>query len=360
MDAILEELLRHGVALVGLNVFLQQLGLPIPSVPTMMVAAALAVDGRISAAGVFAVAVAASVVADSLWFWAGRRYGYPVLRLLCRMSLSPDACVRQTEGIFERWGFYSLVVSKFVPGFSTVAPRDRGRAADARAVVPARGDGERDAVGGRGHGRRRAVPPRDRVAARLDGPARGARRPGARRALRALRRVQGRGSAGRARAYGHRRDDRQRRPLARARGRAAPLVVDVGSRLAHRSRPHIPGAMLARPGRHRRRDGRAAPRSRHRLLLRLPERDFRAARGADPARARAPRRARARRRPRRLDRRRRTGGAGHRGGRRRVGGSPRGLTERRRRGCRATCRRAGRDRHRAHEVGLVAASRASR
>src|SRR5512145_1979782 len=102
MDAILEELLRHGVALVGLNVLLQQLGLPIPSVPTMMVAGALALDGRISGAGAFAISVAASVVADLLWFAGGRHFGYRVLKLLCRMSLSPDACVRETEGIFER------------------------------------------------------------------------------------------------------------------------------------------------------------------------------------------------------------------------------------------------------------------
>lgn len=122
MDAILAELVRHGVALVGFNVLLQQLGLPIPAVPTMIVAGALAADGRLSGGGAFAIAVAASVVADTVWLWAGRRYGYPVLRFLCRVSMSPDRCVQQTEGIFERWGFYSLVVSKFVPGFSTVAP----------------------------------------------------------------------------------------------------------------------------------------------------------------------------------------------------------------------------------------------
>jgi membrane protein DedA with SNARE-associated domain/rhodanese-related sulfurtransferase len=122
MEALLADLARYGVPLVGLNVLLQQLGLPIPAVPTMMVAGALAVDGRISGVGVFGISVLASVVADTLWFLAGRRYGYPVLRLLCRVSLSPDTCVRQTEGIFERYGFYSLVVSKFVPGFSTVAP----------------------------------------------------------------------------------------------------------------------------------------------------------------------------------------------------------------------------------------------
>jgi membrane protein DedA with SNARE-associated domain/rhodanese-related sulfurtransferase len=122
MDTITSQLASYGVPLVGLNVLLQQLGLPIPAVPTMMLAGALAVAGRIDFAGAFAISVAASLIADLLWFWAGRRYGYPVLRFLCRISLSPDTCVRQTEGIFERWGFFSVVISKFVPGFATVAP----------------------------------------------------------------------------------------------------------------------------------------------------------------------------------------------------------------------------------------------
>ena len=122
MDSIASELAAYGVPLIGLNVLLQQLGLPIPAVPTMMLAGALAVAGKVGFAPAFAISVAASLVADLLWFWAGRRYGYPVLRFLCRVSLSPDTCVRQTEGIFERWGFFSVVVSKFVPGFATVAP----------------------------------------------------------------------------------------------------------------------------------------------------------------------------------------------------------------------------------------------
>src|SRR3954447_18726557 len=122
MDSIATQLAQYGVPLVGLNVLLQQLGLPIPAVPTMMLAGALAVAGRIDFAAAFAISVMASLVADLAWFWAGRRYGYPVLRFLCRVSLSPDTCVRETEGIFERWGFFSVVVSKFVPGFSTVGP----------------------------------------------------------------------------------------------------------------------------------------------------------------------------------------------------------------------------------------------
>jgi membrane protein DedA with SNARE-associated domain/rhodanese-related sulfurtransferase len=122
MDSIATQLAQYGVPLIGMNVLLQQLGLPIPAVPTLMLAGALAVAGRIDFLQALAIAVAASLIADMLWYWAGRRYGYPVLRFLCRISLSPDTCVRQTEGIFERWGFFSVVISKFVPGFSTVAP----------------------------------------------------------------------------------------------------------------------------------------------------------------------------------------------------------------------------------------------
>ena len=122
MDALSAPLVAHGAWFVGLNVFLQQLGLPIPAVPTMIVAGALAATSRLSAPAVFTLAVLASVVVDLAWYWAGRRDGYRVLKFLCRVSLSPDTCVRQTEGIFERYGFFSVVVSKFVPGFSTVAP----------------------------------------------------------------------------------------------------------------------------------------------------------------------------------------------------------------------------------------------
>jgi membrane protein DedA with SNARE-associated domain/rhodanese-related sulfurtransferase len=122
METALAQLSQYGVWFVFVNVLLQQLGLPIPAVPTMMVAGALAASGHINGLAAFLLSVAASLAADLVWFSAGRRYGYPVLRFLCQVSLSPDACVRQTEGIFERWGFYSVVVSKFVPGFSTVAP----------------------------------------------------------------------------------------------------------------------------------------------------------------------------------------------------------------------------------------------
>ena len=66
--------------------------------------------------------LAASLLGDLPWFLAGRRFGYRVLRTLCRIAIEPDGCVKQTETIFERWGAPSLLVAKFVPGFATVAP----------------------------------------------------------------------------------------------------------------------------------------------------------------------------------------------------------------------------------------------
>jgi membrane protein DedA with SNARE-associated domain len=119
---ITEQLIRQGLPLVFVNVLLEQLGLPIPAVPTLIVAGALATEGHLPGWPLLAVALVASLLADTVWFIAGRRYGYRVLKTLCRVSLSPDSCVRQTESLFERQGLVSLLYAKFVPGFSTVAP----------------------------------------------------------------------------------------------------------------------------------------------------------------------------------------------------------------------------------------------
>jgi membrane protein DedA with SNARE-associated domain/rhodanese-related sulfurtransferase len=113
---------QYGLALVFANVLLEQVGLPIPAVPTLIVAGALAAEGELSPLAIFGVAFAGCMIGDALWYVTGRRYGRRVMTLLCRVSLSPDSCVRRTEFRFERWGKLTLVVSKFIPGLSTVAP----------------------------------------------------------------------------------------------------------------------------------------------------------------------------------------------------------------------------------------------
>lgn len=122
MQELFDLIARYGVLIVFLNVLVEQVGLPVPAVPTLIVAGALAATGQLSAPLVFGVAVLACYIGDGLWFGGGRLYGRRVLRLLCRISLSPDSCVRQSEYHFERWGGAVLIVAKFVPGLSTVAP----------------------------------------------------------------------------------------------------------------------------------------------------------------------------------------------------------------------------------------------
>ncbi|MBI3283644.1 MAG: VTT domain-containing protein [Burkholderiales bacterium] len=107
--------------LVFVNVLLQQLGLPLPSVPTMMLAASRA-GGVPGLSWLLLAAVIASLLADWAWYQAGRSFGYRVLSLLCKLSINPRSCVNQTEARFNRWGVWSLVLGKFIPGFSTVAP----------------------------------------------------------------------------------------------------------------------------------------------------------------------------------------------------------------------------------------------
>ncbi len=119
MDRLIAD---YGLALVFANVLLEQLGLPVPAMPTLVVAGALAAEGEFSIVAIFAAAFVACMIGDAAWYLAGRRWGRRVMALLCRVSLSPDSCVRQTEFRFERWGRLTLVLSKFIPGLSTIAP----------------------------------------------------------------------------------------------------------------------------------------------------------------------------------------------------------------------------------------------
>ena len=112
---------QYGLALVFVNVMLLQAGLPVPAYPTLIVTGALAARSPYTIPGLLATAVAASLIADLGWYLIGRRLGGRVLKTLCRISLSPDSCVRQTESIFTRWGARSLTVAKFIPGFASVA-----------------------------------------------------------------------------------------------------------------------------------------------------------------------------------------------------------------------------------------------
>lgn len=115
-------LIRHGYTVLFLFVLAEQVGLPLPAIPVLLAVGALAGTGELGFVPVVVVSVVAAVLADAIWYELGRRRGVGVLRLLCRISLEPDSCVRRTEEVFVRHGARSLLVAKFIPGINTAAP----------------------------------------------------------------------------------------------------------------------------------------------------------------------------------------------------------------------------------------------
>ena len=112
---------QYGVFVVFLPVLLGQAGLPVPVFPTLMIAAALGAGGWHGTAYVFLAGTAAGLAADLGWFAASRFYGRRLLSLLCKISFSPDSCVRQTETFYARAGALSIVLAKWVPGLGIVS-----------------------------------------------------------------------------------------------------------------------------------------------------------------------------------------------------------------------------------------------
>ena len=122
MNETVEFLSQHGALLLGAAVFAEQIGLPLPALPFLIAAGALVGSGQMALGLAVVSAVVAAMAGDQVWFELGRRRGRLVLKWLCRISLEPTSCVRRTEEFFSRHGARSLIVAKFVPGFSTIAP----------------------------------------------------------------------------------------------------------------------------------------------------------------------------------------------------------------------------------------------
>jgi membrane protein DedA with SNARE-associated domain len=122
MHRTVEFLLHHGYVVLLAWVFAEQSGVPVPSIPLLLAAGALAGSHQLNLFASLFIVTFAAVSADFLWYQLGRRKGIKVLQFLCKITIEPDSCVRRTEGVFSRQGARSLILAKFLPGLSTVAP----------------------------------------------------------------------------------------------------------------------------------------------------------------------------------------------------------------------------------------------
>ena len=119
---VLQFLADHGATVLFWVIFVEQLGVPIPAIPLLIAAGALVGAGKMTVATALLIPVAASLPPDLAWYYLGRTKGGKVLGFLCRMSLEQDSCVRDAQNMFHRNGPRALLLAKFIPGLSTVAP----------------------------------------------------------------------------------------------------------------------------------------------------------------------------------------------------------------------------------------------
>ena len=121
MNPHVQDILHHGYLWLFLAALVERLGLPLLVTPLVIAAGAVAGLGDLNLLGVILVTVTASEIGDLVWYELGRNRGPSVLRLLCKISLEPDSCVRRSEDAFARHVTSSLISSKFVPGVGRLA-----------------------------------------------------------------------------------------------------------------------------------------------------------------------------------------------------------------------------------------------
>jgi membrane protein DedA with SNARE-associated domain len=122
MNAIVEFIMKHGYSVLFGALFAHQLGLPVPGPLFLLAAGALAATGKLVLASALVLAVVACVLADWIWYEAGRRKGERVLHILHRFTPDPVAAKRRAKKAFAKYGPPILVFDKFVPGLDAVAP----------------------------------------------------------------------------------------------------------------------------------------------------------------------------------------------------------------------------------------------
>jgi membrane protein DedA with SNARE-associated domain/rhodanese-related sulfurtransferase len=111
-----QEIIRHGYLWLFLLALLERIGLPLLLTPVMIAAGAVAGLGDMSLTAIIVLTVIASELGDWLWYELGRSRGASVLRILCKISLEPDSCVRKSENAFALHTTTALIYSKFLPG----------------------------------------------------------------------------------------------------------------------------------------------------------------------------------------------------------------------------------------------------
>ncbi len=122
MESLLSGLSQHGYTVLFAVVFLEAIGIPVPAALALLIAGAASARGALLPALTLTCALSAMLLADTLMFFLGRRTGWWLLGMLCRLSLNAESCILRSADSFHKRGRVLLLFAKFVPGINTMSP----------------------------------------------------------------------------------------------------------------------------------------------------------------------------------------------------------------------------------------------
>src|SRR5580704_4018227 len=97
MHNVTEFLTQHGYIALFVAVLAEQLGLPVPATPFLIGAGALASLHQLSFPAALGLALVASLISDSIWFYLGKRQGSSIVRLISKICRKPEACTAEMQ-----------------------------------------------------------------------------------------------------------------------------------------------------------------------------------------------------------------------------------------------------------------------
>src|SRR5258707_12138550 len=104
MHKTLEFLLHHGHTVLLAWVFIEQIGLPLPSLPILLAAGALAGSGKFSLTGPVFLPVSAWLASVFAVYHAGSMRRNKILELIFKIYLEPDVCGAPTASAVAQQG----------------------------------------------------------------------------------------------------------------------------------------------------------------------------------------------------------------------------------------------------------------
>jgi membrane protein DedA with SNARE-associated domain/rhodanese-related sulfurtransferase len=121
MAILVSAIAQHGYAILFAVVFLEVIGLPVPAAPVLLIAGGASANGPMRPGFSLLTALSAMLSGDMLMYLLGRYTGWWLLKLLCRLSISPESCILRSADTFYKRGRMALLFAKFVPGINALA-----------------------------------------------------------------------------------------------------------------------------------------------------------------------------------------------------------------------------------------------